>query len=201
MTTEYRTLILDNGHGANTSGKRSPVWADGSQLMEYEFNRDIVKRIAEQCKEGGIDCRVLVPEDRDISLAERCRRANAIYNETGGKCFLISIHANAGGGTGWEAYTSPGKTKADDIATELYRQAETEFARDGWKMRRDMSDDDPDKEEGFYILKHTKCPAVLTENFFMDTEKDCRLIMSEYGRWRVTQIHYRAIKNIIKQAT
>ena len=34
------------------------------------------------------------------------------------------------------------------------------------KIRKDNSDGDPDKEYNFYILKHTQCPAVLTENFF-----------------------------------
>lgn len=38
-------VILDAGHGYNTKGKRSPVWSDGSQLFEWEFNRDVVKRI------------------------------------------------------------------------------------------------------------------------------------------------------------
>ena len=39
-------VILDNGHGKETSGKRSPIWSDGSQLFEWEFNRDIVQRIS-----------------------------------------------------------------------------------------------------------------------------------------------------------
>jgi hypothetical protein len=43
--------ILDNGHGGmidgvyQTPGKRSPVWPDGTQLFEGEFNRAIVKRL------------------------------------------------------------------------------------------------------------------------------------------------------------
>ena len=37
----------------------------------------------------------------------------------------------------------------------------------GQKIRRDYSDGDPDWEENFYILSKTKCPAVLTENFFI----------------------------------
>ena len=32
-----------------------------------------------------------------------------------------------------------------------------------------MSDGDRDWEEDFYILRKSRCPAVLTENFFMDT--------------------------------
>ena len=35
-------ILLDNGHGCDTPGKRSPVWPDGRQLLEWEFNRDIV---------------------------------------------------------------------------------------------------------------------------------------------------------------
>mgnify|MGYP000817767973 FL=1 len=34
-------ILIDNGHGRATAGKRSPVWPDGKQLFEYEFNRDI----------------------------------------------------------------------------------------------------------------------------------------------------------------
>ena len=102
----------------------------------------------------------------------------------------------AGGGTGWEAYTSVGQTKADLIATELYKEAEKEFAPDGWKIRKDTSDGDPDKESQFYILKHTKCPAVLVENFFMDTRKDCAFIQSEDGRNRVSKVIFEAIKSV-----
>ena len=113
------TVILDNGHGKKTSGKRSPVWPDGSQLFEWEFNRDIVSRICDMLDAVGIRYERLVPEDVDISLKERCRRANAINDRTDGQCFLISIHGNAGGGTGWECYTSPGLTASDEIATAL----------------------------------------------------------------------------------
>lgn len=189
-------IILDNGHGSQTPGKRSPVWADGSQLFEWEFNRDIVRRISAMLKADGIRHEILVPEETDITLGERCRRANAINAACGGNAVLFSIHGNAGGGTGWECYTSVGNTKADGIATILCEEAEKEFAPDGWRMRFDHTDGDPDKESQFYILKHTVCPAVLSENFFMDTEKDCRFMMSEAGRERIAKIHYNTIKRI-----
>jgi N-acetylmuramoyl-L-alanine amidase len=190
-----KTVILDNGHGENTPGKRSPVWADGKQLFEYEFNRDVVQRIFAALGKFGINRYILVPEYTDVSLAERCRRANAIYAKDR-TAFLLSIHANAGGGTGWECYTSPGKTKSDGMATIFYEQAEKTFGKD-WKIRKDLSDGDPDKEENFYMLKNTACPAVLTENFFMDTERDCRYIMSEAGLQAVADMHVEAIKKII----
>lgn len=191
-----RHVILDNGHGKETPGKRSPIWGDGSQLFEWEFNRDIVRRIAAGLNEANIAHTILVPEITDISLRERCQRANSIYTGTNKEAFLISVHANAGGGTGWEVYTSVGNTKSDAIATVLAEQAKQAFPDE--KMRFDYSDGDPDKESQFYILKNTACPAVLTENFFMDTEKDCRFIMSESGRQRIADLHVAAIKQIIK---
>ena len=192
-----KVVILDNGHGKETAGKRSPIWGDGSQLFEWEFNRDIVRRIAAMLKAEGIKFEILVPEDNDVSLPERCRRANVIHADCGNNAVLFSVHGNAGGGTGWECYTSVGQTKADAIATVLCKEAEKEFAPDGWKMRFDHTDGDPDKENQFYILKHTVCPAVLSENFFMDTEKDCRFMLSDAGRERIAKIHYEAIKRIL----
>lgn len=185
--------LLDNGHGKTTPGKRSPVWADGTQLFEWSFNRDVVKRISDGLKSCNIKHCILVEEKDDISLQERCRRANE-YQHMYNNCVLFSIHGNAGGGTGWECYTSKGTTKADEIATLLYEEAEKEFA--GWKIRKDFADGDADKEANFYILKHTVCPAVLTENFFMDNEKDCKLMLSEDGRERIAKIHINVIKKL-----
>lgn len=190
-------VILDNGHGIDTPGKRSPMWPDGSQLFEYEFNRDIVRRISDKLNKESISHYILVPETIDISLSERIKRANAITKEYEGQSFLISIHANAGGGTGWEVYTSPGRTSSDTIATTFFKEFEQEFAPEGWRMRSDYSDGDPDKEDNFAILTRTTCPAILTENFFMDTEEDCRMLMSEEGRERIANAHVNAIKRVI----
>jgi len=66
--------------------------------------------------------------------------------------------------SGWEIYTSKGNTKADKLATCIYNAAKNNLK--GKKLRTDFSDGDADKEADFYVLTHTKCPAVLTENFF-----------------------------------
>lgn len=188
-------VILDNGHGVDTAGKCSPVWSDGSKLWEYEFNRDVAARIAYHCKMNGIRFKMLVTEMHDISLAERVRRANAIYDSIAEECFLLSIHANAGMGTGFEVWTSKGKTMSDTYADIFMEEAEKELKE--FKMRKDYTDGDSDKEDQFYILRHTKMPAVLTENLFMDTERDCRFLLSDEGRERIAEFHFRAIKRIV----
>lgn len=186
-------VLLDNGHGWNTPGKRSPVWRDGSQLYEWEFNRKLVREISIRLRNLGIENKILVPEKEDISLEERCRRANNIYRERK-DVILISIHANAGGGTGWEAWTSVGETKSDYYAKLLYNSAGNYLK--GWKIRTNYSDGDPDWESQFYILKNTWCPAVLTENMFMDNEKDCRFMMSDEGIETLAALHVDAIITI-----
>lgn len=191
-------IILDNGHGCNTPGKRSPKWKDGSELLEYKFNRDIVKLIKDGLKSNGVESIVLVPELTDVSLFNRVTRVNDLCVKYGSNnCILISVHANAGGGTGWEAYTSVGKTSSDKYADILYKHAEKLL--DGFKIRKDTTDGDSDKEEQFYIIKNTKCPAVLTENLFMDNESDCKFLMSKLGKETIANIHIDSILEILNK--
>lgn len=180
-------VLIDNGHGSNTPGKRSP---DG-QLREYAYTREIAERLVMELRKNGIDAERIVKEEIDVPLAERCRRANE-YKAS--EAVLVSIHCNAAGkgsdwmsARGWEAWTSVGKTKADKLATCLYENAE--HCLPGMKIRKDMTDGDQDKENGFYILKHTKCPAVLTENLFQDNKEDVEFLLSEEGKLAIVNLH------------
>lgn len=180
-------VLIDNGHGSNTPGKRSP---DG-QLREYAYTREIAERLVMELRKNGIDAERIVKEEIDVPLAERCRRANE-YKAS--EAILVSIHCNAAGNgsdwmsaRGWEAWTSVGKTKADKLATCLYENAE--HCLPGMKIRKDMTDGDQDKENGFYILKHTKCPAVLTENLFQDNKEDVEFLLSEEGKLAIVNLH------------
>ena len=180
-------VLIDNGHGSNTPGKRSP---DG-RLREYAYTREIAERLVMELRKNGIDAERIVKEEIDVPLAERCRRANE-YKAS--EAILVSIHCNAAGNgsdwmsaRGWEAWTSVGKTIADKVATCLYENAE--YCLPGMKIRKDMTDGDQDKESGFYILKHTKCPAVLTENLFQDNKKDVEFLLSEEGKLAIVNMH------------
>jgi N-acetylmuramoyl-L-alanine amidase len=189
-------IILDAGHGYNTPGKRSPVWSDGTQLFEWEFTRDIVSRISEGLEKQHIPSIILAKEAIDLPLTLRVARANSIYAEDH-KSFLLSVHANAGGGKGWEIWTSPGKTEADKIATIFYQNAKMILS--DFVIRNDFTDGDPDKENKFYILAKTHCPAILTENLFYDNEAECRFLMSDNGRERIAQLHIVSIQSYLSK--
>ena len=90
-------VVLDPGHGPQTEGKRSPVWPDGRQLFEHEFNWDIVQKIKDTLNRD-VTIHITRPIDRDDPLSARVADANSLAKNFDESIFL-SIHANAGGGT------------------------------------------------------------------------------------------------------
>lgn len=193
-------IFIDNGHGQFTAGKRSP---DG-QFSEYWYNRIVARRVAAKLQTLGYDAELLVPEDDDISLKERCRRVNTwclLHGKSNAIC--VSIHFNAYGNglqwtqpSGWSIYTSEGNTAADEFANCIAEAAAKHLP--SMKLRGDYSDGDIDYEEGFYILKHTMCPAVLTENGYMTNEKECRWLQTEEAIESIVMTHVDGITEYIE---
>ena len=174
-------ILIDAGHGNDTPGKRSP---DGS-FLEYLWNRQVADLVIQSLREMGIDCDSVVTEIEDVPLSKRVARVNDVCDKEGVKnVILLSIHSNAAGnGTawmnakGWSCYTTPGQTRSDEIAECLYDAFSKAFP--DRKMRKDLSDKDSDIEENFYLLRKTKCPAVLLENFFYDNREECSWLLQD----------------------
>ena len=184
-------ILIDNGHGYDTKGKCSP---DGL-FKEYRWTRQAAQKIVSLLAFMGYDAELLVKEENDISLQERCRRVNYWCSKLGkDNVLLISMHVNAAGSdgkwhtaTGWSAYTTRGITKADYLARCLYKEAEKHLV--GYKIRKyGHMDLDWDYEENFYILMHTYCPAVLIENFFQDNKEDVKFLSSVTGMQKCCEI-------------
>jgi N-acetylmuramoyl-L-alanine amidase len=187
-------VLLDNGHGGLingeyvTPGKRKD-WGDDGIIYEGEFNRAIVGGIIEQLTKLNIPYVNIAPEYWDVRLETRVKRANAYPP---GSCFYLSVHSNAGGGSGSEFFTSPGSTKSDAIATIFGEEYQREFPNR--RLRTDFSDGDLDKERRFYVLTRTKMPAVLTESFFMDNHEEFKNILNtREGRQKIVNYHVNAI--------
>ena len=192
-------ILIDNGHGQFTAGKRSP---DG-EFREYYYNRIVARRVTSRLKELVYDAELLVPEDDDISLTERCRRVNAWCLLHGKKnAICISIHFNAHGNghewtkaSDWSIYTSKGNTAADELATANAEAAKTNLP--AMRMRADFSDGDIDFEEDFKILRGTLCACVLSENGFMTNEKECRWLQTEEALSALMKTHVEGIVNYL----
>lgn len=207
----------DPGHGVDTAGKCSP----DCSLLEYKKARELVKDIVAKRRAMGYDARILVPEETDVPLSERCRRVNETCNKVGkDKVIVISVHCNAAGSDGkwktaggWCVYTSPGQTKADILATDIWNAAneclkpyidrfpilkeQGAYDKKQVPIRADWSDGDPDYEARFYILMHTQCPAVLTESLFQDNKADVDFLLSPEGHKAIVDLHVAGVEKYV----
>ena len=199
-----KTIILGTAHLKSTPGKCSP----DKRLKEYAYSREIVAAVKAILKSMGYNVFVDI-EDADLNVTQqqelslRCRLVNELCKQYK-DCIYVSIHVNAASSdgkwhnaTGWEIYTSPGETKADDLATCIYEAAK--YNLKDKRMRTDLSDGDPDKEANLYVLKYTNCPAVLTENFFMDTKSDVDYLLSDQGFHEIVRLHVEGILKYFKK--
>ena len=192
-----KQIILSPGHGANTAGKRSP----DSSLLEWEFNRRLVRKIAEGLDAAKIPYVLLDMGATDVTLAGRVARANTF----GKNCLYISVHGNAAGNgkewikaRGFAAYTSKGLTKSDEMCEVFMRKAAEILPSVGASVRK-WSSKKWGWEENFYVLKNTIMPAVLTENLFYDNKDDCEIMKSEEGIEALARVHVEGIKEILER--
>lgn len=185
-------VLIDNGHGENTPGKRSP---DG-RLREWAYSREIADRIVFELRKKGIDAERIVREDTDVPLSERCKRANAIYKDTGKKAILISIHCNAAGSgsswmnaRGWSVFVSNNASiNSKRLASYL-----AEVAKGIPVPVRTPTLGQLYWEQNLAICRDTNCPVVLVENFFQDNKEDVEYLLSAEGKRDVVRIHVEGI--------
>ena len=180
-------VIIDAGHGISTLGKKSP----DSTLLEYKYCREIADRVVDKLQALGIEAQRIPIDDTDISLSERCKLINKINPE-----LLVSIHCNAMGdggqwmsAKGWGAYVY---NKASKKSKTLAECLHDEALKQGLKIRK-PSPTQKYWEQNLGICRMTNCPAVLTENLFMDNKEDVKLLLSEEGKNKLVNLHVRGI--------
>ena len=88
-------------------------------------------------------------------------------------------------------------SESDKLTECLHESAIKNFP--GRRIRTDMSDGDRDWEEDFYILRKSWCPAVLTENFFMDNHSDLEYLQSRAGKQTVVDTHVEGIVEYLEK--
>lgn len=194
-------ILIDNGHGSNTAGKRSP---DG-RLREYLYAREIAQAVVTELKRKCYDAELLVKETLDVRLDERCRRANSATRQAGGstKALLVSIHNNAAPpndgkwhtARGWSAHVSLNASKRSKrLAFYLVDAAREQ----GMQVRKPM----PGQAywpQNLAICRDTNCPAVLTENLFKDNREDVDFLLSPEGKRAITALHVNGIIKYIEE--
>jgi len=155
---------IDDGHGYETAGKRTP---DG--YRENYFNEKVKKFLIPELKRNGfsyVDCS---PMTSDNSLADRCKRANDSKVN-----IFVSIHANAYGSGGWnnadgiETYYYPGSGNGQRLASLVQNEL----------LKGTKQDNRGVKSADFYVLRNTAMVAILVEAAFMTNKREAELLKS-----------------------
>lgn len=148
-------VVIDPGHGGFDPG------AVANGLKEKDLNLLLALKIAEHL--DGI--KMLLTRERDIyvSLADRVALSSRVE-----PALFLSLHANAGGGRGFESFIYSGLGKNDPamlMQNILHENTISSIQR--WNI----TDRGP-KKAAFYVLRQNPGPAVLLESLFIDNERE-----------------------------
>ena len=162
-------VTIDCGHGGEDSG------ATGSFNGYFESHAvlDIGLRLRALLVPH-LDVQMIREDDTFTSLPERCRMAN----EWGADIF-VSLHLNSAtsDASGFEVFTS-GSTKSKDLAKKVWSRHTKAFPE---------QKDRGVKTAGFYVLKHSDMPAVLTEGCFLSNDAENQWVSLDETRQQMAE--------------
>lgn len=133
----------------------------GKCITEAEYNMELMEAVASYLEVAG--CRVLRVQEHKLA------DITAASNEWGADLF-VSLHCNAANrrARGTESFACRGSAKGKHLASCIQKQL----------LASIDTVDRGVKEAGFYVLKHTDCPAALIEVAFIDNEEDEQLLLT-----------------------
>lgn len=189
--SDYRVaykIVIDAGHGWAKDTGGDPGAVNG-KYYESVATLAIAKKLKTRLVENGYKVKMTrTGGDKDLSLAERCK----IANDWDADCF-ISIHLNAAankdakGAETWR-YTNVGATTkrlADNVQKQLI--AATGAVNRGVKQTT-----------AFYVLKHTKMPAVLCEVGFISNSAECKKLHSAAYQNKIAEGICKGVRAVLK---
>jgi len=178
------TLYVDDGHGENTTGKRTPIMNDGTVIKENQFNQAVSKTFGKKAEKIGFRVVYTAPEDWDVPLKIRTDRANEDLRRQMKQyphvskekvAVFISFHYNAFNGKfddkkgGVETYHYPTSQSGKRLASLIQQQ----LIKGTDQFNRGV------KAANFHVLRETMMTAVLLEAGFMDKLEEAKLMLDE----------------------
>ncbi len=148
-------IMIDPGHG----GKDPGAVANG--LREKDLTLELGLRIGELLMSRGAEVHFTRVSDIFVDLSERARMANEANAD-----YFLSVHINAGGGSGFESYTYPGTSGATAAYRNvIHRRVAAVYTAAGFPDRGQ-------KHANLAVLRETRMPAILLEYGFIDHPRD-----------------------------
>lgn len=154
-------VFLSAGHGGNDPG------AQGNGLKEKDLNLEIALACSEVLTRHGVSVLMSRTKDENDPTADEVKESNAYKPD-----LSISIHNNAGGGDGVEAFYHYGgglsKTAATNIVNEIVKIGQNSR---GCKIKKNAAGKDY-----YQFIRETAAPAVIVECAFIDNANDIKII-------------------------
>jgi len=167
-------IFIDPGHGGSDPG------AVGNGLKEKNLTLAIAKECAKVLRAAGVQVKMSRTGDTNPSLSARCQAANSW-----GADLFVSVHINAGGGTGFETFIYNGGVAAK---TKQFQNILHQTIAAGCGLK-----DRGKKRANFQVLRGTSMPAVLTENGFIDHKSDAAKLKDTAWLKKVGRLHAEGI--------
>ncbi|MCZ1180111.1 DUF3597 family protein [Alkalihalobacillus clausii] len=147
-------IFLDPGHGGSDPG------AVGNGMQEKNLTLSISRQIRDMLvtEYENVEVRMSRTGDTTLSLTERTNMAN-----NWGADYFLSVHINAGGGTGFESFVHTSQSSGSVRAQNIIHPA---------IMQQIGGTDRGKKNANFAVLRTSKMPAILTEVLFIDNAND-----------------------------
>lgn len=150
-------ICIDAGHGGHDPG------ATG-KYKEKDLNLKVALRLGEILKENGHDIIYTRNDGKFVSLQDRAKISNDAKADV-----FVSIHQNGAENKlarGVETFYCVGSVKGKVLAQHVQ----------GELVKLKYTKDRGVKEAEFYVIKHTKAPAILVECGFVTNEQDADFV-------------------------
>ena len=173
-----KIIVIDAAHGGKDLGAKI------GDVQEKDIVEAISKKIKAQNQDENIEIFLLREGDHFMELSERVSIINNLKPS-----LVISLHADASKDvnlSGVGAYIFSDKTFYDQ--SKLNAESVINNLSTKNLAKREV------KEASFYVLKNSKCPAVLLEMGYLSNEKDRNYLNSESGQNKIAAKILEAIK-------
>lgn len=156
-------IIIDAGHGGRDPG------AINNKYQEKDFALNISRYVVDLLQSNNF---IVIPtriNDYFLKLFERVTYSNLINAD-----LFVSIHINSAknpSAQGIETYHYPGSTKGKILANRVHSKIKQSI--------KDFEDRGIKTSSALYILRETKCPAILLELGFISNNHDLNLLKQE----------------------
>ena len=164
-------ICIDAGH--NYSGWDTGAMANG--IKEQDITFQIAKKLCEILNTYGIQAiltREAATQNLGTSVNSSLKKRTEISNRE--NCdYFVSIHCNAGGGTGAEVLILKKGGQAEKLASAVLSEITQKLSMRSRGV----------KEANLWVLRETACPAILVETAFLDHPSDALMLKTKQNEF------------------